>query len=85
MKRPCCRRTPTRASWTGRGANQLVASVRQSGRTIMTEVESKALLAAYGIPIVPTKVAQTAAEAAVHRRRDGLSRRAQDLFRDHHA
>ena len=45
------------------GANQLVASVRQSGRTIMTEVESKALLAAYGIPTVPTRVAGSAAEA----------------------
>ncbi len=45
------------------GASQLVARVRQAGRTIMTEVESKLLLAAYGIPTVPTQVAATADEA----------------------
>jgi acetyltransferase len=44
-------------------AAQLVAGVRQSGRTILTEVESKALLAAYGIPTTPTRVAASAAEA----------------------
>jgi len=45
-------------------AAELVTRVRQSGRTIMTEVESKDLLAAYGIPTVPTKVAASA-DAAV--------------------
>jgi len=34
-----------------------VEAVRQSGRTILTEVEGKEVLAAYGIPVVPTRVA----------------------------
>jgi acetyltransferase len=45
------------------GASALVERVRQSGRTILTEVESKHLLAAYGIPTVPTEVAETPDEA----------------------
>jgi acetyltransferase len=40
-----------------------VAGVRQSGRTILTEFESKALLAAYGIPTVETRLANNADEA----------------------
>jgi acetyltransferase len=44
-------------------AAQIVARVRQAGRTILTEVESKELLAAYGIPTVPTRIAVTASEA----------------------
>lgn len=36
----------------------LQAAVR-SGRTMLTEVEAKALLAAYGIPTVPTRIAVT--------------------------
>lgn len=42
---------------------QIIAEARQSGRTILTEYESKRLLAAYDIPIVATYLAQTAAEA----------------------
>ncbi|MBD2500748.1 bifunctional acetate--CoA ligase family protein/GNAT family N-acetyltransferase [Anabaena azotica] len=38
---------------------KLIATARQAGRTILTEYESKQILAAYGIPIVPTCVAQT--------------------------
>ncbi|MEP7359026.1 MAG: GNAT family N-acetyltransferase, partial [Anaerolineales bacterium] len=44
-------------------AAEIVAGVRASGRTIMTEVESKALLAAYGIPTVTTRVAASEDEA----------------------
>lgn len=44
-------------------AAAIVAGVRAGGRTILTEVESKALLAAYGIPTVPTRVAHTEDEA----------------------
>ena len=36
---------------------KIIASVRDSGRTILTEFESKQLLAAYGIPIVETRIA----------------------------
>jgi len=41
----------------------LIQSVRASGRTLMTEVESKQALAAYGIPVVETRVAATEDEA----------------------
>ena len=41
----------------------LIAGVRDSGRTILTEFEAKKLLAAYGIPTVETEVARSAEEA----------------------
>jgi len=44
-------------------AAKLIDTARQSGRTILTEVESKQLLAAYGIPTVETRVATSEAEA----------------------
>ncbi|MFZ1505715.1 MAG: bifunctional acetate--CoA ligase family protein/GNAT family N-acetyltransferase [Anaerolineae bacterium] len=44
-------------------AAQLVDAVRASGRTIMTETESKQLLALYDIPIVPTEIAASEADA----------------------
>ena len=44
-------------------AFEIVDHARQSGRTILTEVESKDLLAAYGIPTVPTFIATSADEA----------------------
>jgi acetyltransferase len=43
-------------------AEEIVAGVREGGRTILTEFESKALLAAYGIPTVETRVATSADE-----------------------
>jgi len=43
-------------------AEKIVAGVREGGRTILTEFESKALLAAYGIPTVETRVATSADE-----------------------
>ncbi|MCB9008538.1 MAG: bifunctional acetate--CoA ligase family protein/GNAT family N-acetyltransferase, partial [Ardenticatenaceae bacterium] len=42
---------------------QMLADVRQSGRTILTEYESKRVLAAYDIPTVETRLAKTADEA----------------------
>src|SRR5512141_1763777 len=44
-------------------AAQLIESVRSSGRTILTEYESKQLLSAYGIPTVETRIATSADEA----------------------
>ncbi|HEY3321349.1 MAG TPA: bifunctional acetate--CoA ligase family protein/GNAT family N-acetyltransferase [Planctomycetota bacterium] len=38
-------------------AEKIINSVMDSGRDLLTEVESKDLLAAYGIPTVPTKLA----------------------------
>ena len=40
------------------------AALRATGSTMMTEPDAKAVLAAYGIPIVETLVAKTPAEAA---------------------
>ncbi|HUH96267.1 MAG TPA: bifunctional acetate--CoA ligase family protein/GNAT family N-acetyltransferase [Anaerolineales bacterium] len=47
----------------GRAA-RIIQAVRASGRTILTEFESKQLLAAYGIPVVETRIA-TSKEQAV--------------------
>lgn len=44
-------------------ANKLIATVQAEGRTILTEYESKKLLAAYGIATTPTEIAETEAEA----------------------
>jgi acetyltransferase len=44
-------------------AEEIISGVRDAGRTILTEFESKALLAAYGIPTVETRVADSADEA----------------------
>lgn len=41
----------------------LIDQVRGTGRTLLTEFEAKELLAAYGIPVVPTRIARGADEA----------------------
>jgi acetyltransferase len=43
---------------------QIVENARKAGRTILTEFESKEVLAAYGIPTVQTRIARTEGEAA---------------------
>src|SRR5271166_6320359 len=45
------------------GAEELIASVLASGRTLLTEAESKRLLDLYRIPVVPTRVADTEEQA----------------------
>ncbi len=45
-------------------AARIIAQVQESNRTLLTETESKALLAAYGIPVVPTVVATSEDDAA---------------------
>ncbi len=45
-------------------ATETIEEARKAGRTILTEVESKRLLAAYGIPTVETQIAANADEAA---------------------
>ncbi len=42
---------------------ELIAAARQSGRTLLNEVESKNILAAYGIPTVETRLATSEKEA----------------------
>jgi acetyltransferase len=46
-------------------ALEIIRNVQQSGRTILTEYESKKLLAAYRIPTVETEIAQNEEEAAL--------------------
>src|SRR5512137_1224816 len=45
-------------------AAAMIEAVRKTGRTILTEAESKDLLGCYGIPTVVTKIAKTEAAAA---------------------
>jgi acetyltransferase len=59
--------TPTLAQSDENAASQalaLISEARKQGRTLLTEFESKRLLLAYSIPTVPTRVAQSASEAA---------------------
>jgi acetyltransferase len=46
-------------------AQQIIGQARDAGRVLLTEVESKQLLAAYGLPTVPTEIAKSEDEAAV--------------------
>ncbi|MGO8765530.1 MAG: bifunctional acetate--CoA ligase family protein/GNAT family N-acetyltransferase [Limisphaerales bacterium] len=43
--------------------NEILTAVRKTGRTILTEFESKQVLASYGIPTVETHIARTEMEA----------------------
>jgi len=45
-------------------AQKIIREARKAGRKLLTEVESKQVLAAYGIPTVATRLAHTAEEAA---------------------
>ena len=44
-------------------AESIIHAARESGRTILTEYESKQLLSCYGIPTVETRIAKTSDEA----------------------
>jgi acetyltransferase len=44
-------------------ATRIIEEVRASGRTILTEAESKRVLQAYGLPVVETRIAPTEDEA----------------------
>ena len=50
----------------------VVEAARQDGRTLLDEHESKAILAAYGIPTVPTRIARDEAEAVAAARELGF-------------
>jgi acetyltransferase len=45
-------------------ARNAVRKVLAEGRVVMTDPEAKVILAAYGVPTVPTKIARTPAQAA---------------------
>jgi acetyltransferase len=44
-------------------AREIIEEVRSQGRQILTETESKAVLAAYDIPTIPMQIAESAADA----------------------
>ncbi|MGH9712188.1 MAG: bifunctional acetate--CoA ligase family protein/GNAT family N-acetyltransferase [Candidatus Acidiferrales bacterium] len=61
------------ASRTSRtDVKSILEAVRRSGRTLLTEVESKQVLACYGIPVVDTRIARTEDEAAALARTIGF-------------
>ena len=45
-------------------AAEVIQKARAAGRTLLTEFDSKRLLASYGIPVVPTEIAASADQAA---------------------
>jgi acetyltransferase len=53
-------------------AAAILSNARRAGRTILTEIESKELLGAYGIPTVPTRLARSDDEAAAAAREIGF-------------
>lgn len=53
-------------------ASSIITDVRNSGRTILTEFESKKLLAAYGIPTVETHIARNEGDAVKEAARLGF-------------
>ena len=56
-------RSRSTTSSAARRVTDIIAAARAAGRTLLTEFESKQVLAAYGIPTVETRVAATADEA----------------------
>jgi len=52
-------------------ASAIIDNARNSGRYLLTEAESKELLAAYGIPTVPTHIATSADEAVARAEEQG--------------
>ena len=54
------------------GARAVIDAVLAAGREVLTETESKALLAAFRIPVTPTEVAHTADDAVAIAQRMGF-------------
>ncbi|MDZ4702178.1 MAG: bifunctional acetate--CoA ligase family protein/GNAT family N-acetyltransferase [Rhodothermales bacterium] len=57
---------PGEAAPASDAAGALIDAVHADGRALLNEYESKQLLAAYGIPTVPTHLAHSADEAVAH-------------------
>jgi len=61
------------ADGAGRSAvEKIIDAARQANRTLLTEYESKQLLAAYSIPTVETRLASSEAEAVAHAEQFGF-------------
>jgi acetyltransferase len=50
--------------WKDAAVPDPIATARAEGRTLLTEVESKELLGAAGIPVIPTRFAGSADRVA---------------------
>lgn len=62
---------PTLASARREGARKLIERAASSGRTLLTEIESKEILELYGIPTVPTRHAKSGEEAVIEAQKIG--------------
>ena len=60
---PALPEEPEKSKSAAEQAGRIIAHARKTGRTLLTEAESKQVLTAYGIPTVPTLVARTEEEA----------------------
>jgi acetyltransferase len=67
MRHRHCRKTSPDDTSARTTAEQIIGAARSEGRELLTEYESKQLLAAYGIPTVETRIATTAQSRAVRR------------------
>jgi acetyltransferase len=62
---------PENVAPDSRRVQQIFGNVRSSGRTLLTEVEAKDVLAAYALPVVPSVACRTVEEAAAAARKIG--------------
>jgi acetyltransferase len=67
---------PQELTFDSAAAERVIRGALDTGRTVLSEVEAKALLAAYGIPVVPTATARTPEE---------VGRLAQGIIAEHGA
>jgi acetyltransferase len=56
---------PATATSRRKAVGEIIGHTASSGRTLLTEIESKRILQLYGIPTIPTKLAQNEDEAVV--------------------
>ena len=57
---------PLELKFDSEGADATIQTALKSGRTVLSEIEAKHLLAAYGIPVVPMKIAASPEEVREH-------------------
>lgn len=62
---------PDEAAPDARCVRRVIEAVRAEGRTLLTEVEAKDVLSAYGIPVTPTAACRTLDEALAAASRQG--------------
>ena len=70
-ERPALRHAEDEGAEDRRAAERIIAAAREAGRTLLNEVESKRILATYGIPTVETVIAESEEDAVRHAKRLG--------------